>query len=162
MKTCIVCIKQYPLNDFHKKSKSPDGLQNICKKCACERSREYYKNNRAKHRRSCERWKKNNPEGFKHSLTKTNELKREFNKERRGQDFMTVGVKRRVKYLTCVTDDDKPTSCQVCCRFTSILEPHFPDKNNSKVVIWACERCFDVILKCTAKRMALEKIGGRS
>lgn len=50
MKKCSLCSKEKPLTDFNKKSKSKDGLQNICRKCNSTRSKKYYAENKVKHR----------------------------------------------------------------------------------------------------------------
>lgn len=45
-KTCTVCKLDKNLSFFNKKSKSKDGLQNICKECCKIRSDEHYVNNK--------------------------------------------------------------------------------------------------------------------
>jgi len=48
-KRCSVCKDDVPVASFNKRSSSKDGLQTICKACSRERSRAYYKANRATH-----------------------------------------------------------------------------------------------------------------
>ncbi len=49
-KLCTLCQTLNPLTEFNVKKSSPDGLQNVCRKCSRERSKKYYKDNKAKHR----------------------------------------------------------------------------------------------------------------
>jgi len=49
MKRCTLCHDLFPLTEFNKKSKSPDGLQDVCRECNRARARRYYAENRDKH-----------------------------------------------------------------------------------------------------------------
>jgi hypothetical protein len=48
MKTCTVCKKDKPLDQFNKNRARKDGLQTLCKDCTRERFKVYYANNREK------------------------------------------------------------------------------------------------------------------
>jgi hypothetical protein len=41
-KTCTRCKTDKPLTEFHKRKKSKDGLQPLCKPCAIEKNHDYY------------------------------------------------------------------------------------------------------------------------
>ncbi|MBN2293007.1 MAG: helix-turn-helix domain-containing protein [Pirellulales bacterium] len=43
MKTCKTCKKTLPLSAFHKDRNLKDGYRNICKQCACQRSRKSWR-----------------------------------------------------------------------------------------------------------------------
>ena len=49
-KTCPCCGKLLPeTNDFFsKQSNGKNGLNSYCKKCCCEKTKQYYKNNKEK------------------------------------------------------------------------------------------------------------------
>lgn len=49
MKTCTICKKEKPLDEFNKKKTSRDGLQSICRDCNKKASREYYSRNKEHH-----------------------------------------------------------------------------------------------------------------
>lgn len=49
-KQCTICKEIKLLSEYNKKSSSKDGLQNHCKECNRKKSREYYHNNREKHK----------------------------------------------------------------------------------------------------------------
>ena len=48
MKTCTVCKQQKLLSEFNKSAKGSGGLSSMCRLCASEKHREYYKANREK------------------------------------------------------------------------------------------------------------------
>lgn len=50
MKTCTTCKKQLADTDFNKNKARKDGLNNICKTCSRERSKQYYRENTEKHK----------------------------------------------------------------------------------------------------------------
>lgn len=50
MKTCTHCKVLKSVDGFHKKSKSKDGIQNICKECSSKFSRKYYLSHTESHR----------------------------------------------------------------------------------------------------------------
>lgn len=45
MKKCTKCKEDKSLDEFNKNKTRKDGLQNICKNCSQEKSRNYYQNN---------------------------------------------------------------------------------------------------------------------
>ena len=47
-KTCSKCGEEKPLDEYHKNKGRKDGYQYECKKCATERSKEYYSENKEK------------------------------------------------------------------------------------------------------------------
>lgn len=49
MKICDHCKIEKDFSEFHKKPSTKDGLQRVCKPCACERSRQQYAANREHH-----------------------------------------------------------------------------------------------------------------
>jgi len=50
MKNCTLCQTQKDLSQFNKKSSNKDGLQNVCRECNAKRSRQYYAENKKKHK----------------------------------------------------------------------------------------------------------------
>lgn len=50
MKICTICKETKSISCFHKKNKSKDGYQNICKECSSLKSQDYYKSNAEKHK----------------------------------------------------------------------------------------------------------------
>lgn len=48
-KQCTLCKRELTLDNFNKKQRSEDGLQNVCRECNRSKSRMYYANNRDKH-----------------------------------------------------------------------------------------------------------------
>ena len=46
MKKCNVCLKEFPLDCFHKKATSKDGYNNICKPCKKIKNDKFYEENR--------------------------------------------------------------------------------------------------------------------
>ena len=49
MKRCSTCKAEKPESDFHRNSKSPDGLTNSCKDCAKARANRWYRENHKPH-----------------------------------------------------------------------------------------------------------------
>lgn len=47
-KKCNHCGRELPLDNFYKKTSSPDGYQAICKMCQREKQKEYYRRNKQK------------------------------------------------------------------------------------------------------------------
>ena len=64
-KYCTLCKKNLPLEEFNKKSKSKDGLQNVCRECGHKKSKQYYKENREKHIGVCIKNRKKYCEGIR-------------------------------------------------------------------------------------------------
>ncbi|WP_438856463.1 hypothetical protein [Agromyces sp. M3QZ16-3] len=52
MKSCSTCHRSLPLTDFNVRTRSPDGLQSVCRTCNAERARRYYSENLEKHRQA--------------------------------------------------------------------------------------------------------------
>jgi len=50
MKQCTLCKQEKPLSEYNKKTSRPDGKQNVCRECNRARSRQYYAENREKHK----------------------------------------------------------------------------------------------------------------
>lgn len=48
LKTCSKCREEKPLTDFNKHKAKADGLQPVCKHCACEISKSWYRDNKNK------------------------------------------------------------------------------------------------------------------
>jgi hypothetical protein len=48
-KICCHCRQRQPLSEFNKKAKAKDGKQPNCRECNRARSRQYYRDNHAKH-----------------------------------------------------------------------------------------------------------------
>ena len=48
-KICSTCRQDKPYAEFHKKSKSQDGLQRHCRDCSHKKFAKYYKKNKAHH-----------------------------------------------------------------------------------------------------------------
>lgn len=48
-KRCGSCDRMRPLDAFNRKSRRPDGLQEVCRDCNRESSRRYYRRNRERH-----------------------------------------------------------------------------------------------------------------
>lgn len=51
-KKCTTCKKLRSVSTFNRKTRNPDGLQNICRMCSQARSRAYYAKNRDSHRKA--------------------------------------------------------------------------------------------------------------
>jgi hypothetical protein len=49
MKQCTLCKGLFPLTSFNRKSRAPDGLQNVCRECNRANARRYFAENREKH-----------------------------------------------------------------------------------------------------------------
>lgn len=49
MKSCTLCKKEKPLNEFHKKTGSKDGRQNVCAECKNLHNRNRYKKDPKRH-----------------------------------------------------------------------------------------------------------------
>ncbi len=49
-KTCTICKEIKSFDCFHKKTRSKDGYQNVCKHCSKLKSQDYYNNNTEKHK----------------------------------------------------------------------------------------------------------------
>ena len=74
MKMCHTCHTPKDEDEFSKNKCKKDGLQGICKECSKKRSKRYYRENRAKHRRAvAERNKRVKEE----ALVKLNAIKAE-------------------------------------------------------------------------------------
>ena len=50
MKTCHTCKESKPVSEFYKRTKSSDGLQDVCKKCQDDYRRAWTEGNRDKQR----------------------------------------------------------------------------------------------------------------
>jgi len=50
MKLCVLCRNEFPLNEFNRRKRSRDGLQNVCRECNRRQARDYYRRNRIAHR----------------------------------------------------------------------------------------------------------------
>lgn len=68
MKRCSRCTKRLPLTAFNKNTSRKDGLNTFCRTCACDASREYYRNNRAKHKAYVSKQKKITRERVRQNL----------------------------------------------------------------------------------------------
>jgi hypothetical protein len=51
MKNCTLCKNDLPIAEFNKSKDKKDGLQSMCRECSKKRSRQYYAENREKHRK---------------------------------------------------------------------------------------------------------------
>jgi hypothetical protein len=60
MKKCLVCDQEKPLNEFYKRTDSPDGYRNDCKECRKRSSlRNFYANSESKNAKNMEAyWKR--------------------------------------------------------------------------------------------------------
>ena len=61
-KTCTMCEKPKPFNEFYKSAKGKYGRSSICKKCRNEISRKYWINNKEKARERQRKYRINNNE----------------------------------------------------------------------------------------------------
>jgi hypothetical protein len=50
VKRCTLCRVARPLSEFNRRSRSADGLQNVCRECNRAASRAYYRRNTERHR----------------------------------------------------------------------------------------------------------------
>jgi 5-methylcytosine-specific restriction endonuclease McrA len=57
-KKCSLCKGIKPIGDFNKKSRTSDGLQNICRDCNKKKSRDYYSKNKEKQKKQIHEAKK--------------------------------------------------------------------------------------------------------
>lgn len=71
MKECKKCGQIKPLEEFHKKARSKDGRQSLCKVCFNAYRREYNKVHRDRVRAANEKWLKANPEARKAMAKRT-------------------------------------------------------------------------------------------
>ena len=62
MKTCSKCKQTKQLTEFHKRSRSSDGLQSKCKVCNKARAKKWQQNNLEKERARVKKYRENNPE----------------------------------------------------------------------------------------------------
>ena len=60
-KYCPRCEATKPASEFHKHSKTKDGLQPKCKSCALEMAREAYRRNPDAVKRAAKKWAEKNP-----------------------------------------------------------------------------------------------------
>lgn len=85
LKICGGCKKALVLSEYHKQTKSSDGLQTYCKECLKIRQRLRYKKNRQKEINKSKVWNKNNPDKCAASMRMCRERKPEhfknYNKE---------------------------------------------------------------------------------
>ena len=61
MRTCSTCRESLTLEAFSKKAANADGLQHVCKNCHKAYARQYYAENRERHRALHRAWKDANP-----------------------------------------------------------------------------------------------------
>lgn len=54
-KKCYTCQTIKPLEEFNKNKCKKDGLNSICKKCSRKRSKQYYQDNKEKHRKETQK-----------------------------------------------------------------------------------------------------------
>lgn len=76
-KTCSSCKENKPLLEFHKHSRTKDGLQAYCKPCRTVASREWVRANSVKNYENHKNWVKRNPELAKRTKRKAR-LKRDY------------------------------------------------------------------------------------
>lgn len=82
MKSCPDCGETKPVDQFHRASKSKDGLSTYCKLCACARSRDRSPEYRATARARGAAWRVANPERVKAHRREYSEPRRQILSER--------------------------------------------------------------------------------
>lgn len=58
IKKCVKCLLSKKLIEFNKNKTKHDGLQTICRECSKQNSKEYYLNNKSKHKKNTSKNKK--------------------------------------------------------------------------------------------------------
>ncbi len=58
MRKCSNCKEEKTLEEFNKKTRSPDGRQPVCRTCSSFQSKEYYKNHTDEHRETTKQQKR--------------------------------------------------------------------------------------------------------
>lgn len=135
LKRCIKCGEEKELSEFHKHSKTKDGLQNECKICTCKRSVEWVKDNPEKYREKQKEWRENNVEKIK----EYNRIYRQDNSEKSKE----YSKKWRENNLEKTREDKK-----IYNRFKRKNSIHFKLKDN-----------ISCLIKMRLKRRLLSKNG---
>lgn len=52
MKKCVICKVEKPTTEFNRNRAKSDGLNTLCRKCSNAKSRQYYKDNKDKHKQA--------------------------------------------------------------------------------------------------------------
>lgn len=87
LKTCKKCMLEKPGEDFHKTSKSKDGLAIYCKPCKSEIAKEYNDNNKDKTKARFKIYRESNSDAIKAQA----KIYREENRE-------SINLQKRVRY----------------------------------------------------------------
>jgi hypothetical protein len=58
MKKCTICQLPKDIKEFNKNKSRKDGLNTVCRKCSQARSKQYYKENKDKHKKVVRGWNK--------------------------------------------------------------------------------------------------------
>lgn len=74
MKTCIKCGVEKPLEDFYKRSSSPDVHRRECKSCVIAQTNEYRKNNKERSNQYSKAYRERHPDRWK-EISKNNTKK---------------------------------------------------------------------------------------
>lgn len=143
MKTCTHCSQELPLDAFHKHKGFQDGHRNICKVCANEVSRKYYRDNRDKHLESCRSWKTRNKTRFENYQKQYKQTTQAQNNQRKWAMSHPIRVKaqKTLNYAVFKGELEKSSCCQVCGDSAPRIEAHHYDYNKPLEVIWVCTSC---------------------
>lgn len=115
MKRCATCKEEKPFDDFHRYSRSKDGLQAACKSCMIEAVTKWQRANTDRVRKISKKFKKSHPE----------------------QNRAHVKVRAAIKS----GELKKPDQCEHCNSSDVFLEGHHHDYSKPLDVTWLCRTC---------------------
>lgn len=143
MKKCTHCNKTLPLEDFHRHKGLEDGRRNICKVCANEHSRKYYKEHREKHLESCRSWREKNQTRYNNyqKMYKANSLAQAAQRRYAMSHPIRVKAQKKLNYAVFKGEVEKCHKCQICGTVPDRIEAHHHDYNSPLEVIWVCNAC---------------------
>jgi len=151
MKCCSRCQEEKPQGDFYRRTKSPDGLAPLCKRCDNARKKRWIHANMSRHEEFTQKWKKENPEAQaaiqQRAHKKLLERNPRFNSETTQcyrkrypeRDRAHRAVQRAVREGKMV----KPNICECCGKQTESpnLDGHHEDYSKPLEVNWLCRQC---------------------
>jgi hypothetical protein len=124
LKQCRICHEWKPVTDFHRNSKSRDGLQGRCKPCVRAYNREWRARNRD--RIATYKW---------HSSWSP-EKRAKWRARTQHKVKAQRAVFEAVKYGRLV----RPTTCELCGH-EGRIQAHHEDYDQPLVVRWLCAPC---------------------
>jgi hypothetical protein len=131
-KKCTKCEEHKELAEFHKDTKSNDGLAYNCKSCVRKRKKEWYKANAAHARSTTKEWVKNNYERAQASKKRWEEVNIERVKanEKRWRNDNSERVKANKDKWKKENHDACKKKSRRYMRKRNAIDPHFRLKGN--------------------------------